>query len=58
VEDQVRLLNTKVNEIDFQIKTTLPPLEGIFYDEQIFDALGCVILESLYSVSLKHRLSN
>lgn len=38
VEDQVRLLNTKVNEIDFQIKTTLPPLEGIFYDGQIFDA--------------------
>jgi hypothetical protein len=38
VEDQVSLLNTKVNEIDFQIKTTLPPLEGIFYDGQIFDA--------------------
>jgi len=31
-------LKNKVNEIDFQIKTNLPPNEGIFYDGQIFDA--------------------
>lgn len=27
-----------MDEIDFQIKTNLPPNEGIFYDGQIFDA--------------------
>jgi len=38
IEDDVRFLKTKVNDIDFQIKTNLPPHEGIFYDGQIFDA--------------------
>lgn len=38
IEDDVRSLKTKVNDIDFQIKTNLPPHEGIFYDGQIFDA--------------------
>jgi hypothetical protein len=32
------LLKKKVDEFDFQIKTNLPPNEGIFYDGQIFDA--------------------
>ena len=58
IEDDIHYLKGKVNDFDLQIKTNLPPNEGIFYDGQIFDALGCVILESLYSVSLKHRLSN
>ncbi len=26
------------DEFDFQIKTNLPPHEGVFYDGQIFDA--------------------
>jgi hypothetical protein len=30
-------------KFDLLIKTNLPPTEGIFYDGQIFDALGCVI---------------
>lgn len=38
VESDVYLLNKKVEEIDFQIRTNLPPTEGIFYDGQIFDA--------------------
>ncbi|OQX73078.1 MAG: DNA-binding protein [Bacteroidetes bacterium 4484_276] len=38
VESDVYLLNKKVEKIDFQIRTNLPPTEGIFYDGQIFDA--------------------
>lgn len=38
IEDDIHSLKTKVNDIDFQIKTNLPPHEGIFYDGQIFDA--------------------
>jgi hypothetical protein len=38
VEDDVYSLKKKVDEIDFQVKTHLPPTEGIFYDGQIFDA--------------------
>ncbi len=38
IESDVWYLKNKVNEIDFQIKTNLPPNEGIFYDGQIFDA--------------------
>lgn len=38
IEDDVRSLKTKVNGIEFQINTNLPPHEGIFYDGQIFDA--------------------
>jgi hypothetical protein len=38
MEGDVWHLKNKVNEIDFQIKTNLPPNEGIFYDGQIFDA--------------------
>jgi hypothetical protein len=38
IEGDVWHLKNKVNEIDFQIKTNLPPNEGIFYDGQIFDA--------------------
>ncbi len=38
IENDVRILRRKVDEFDFQLKTSLPPSEGIFYDGQIFDA--------------------
>lgn len=38
IESDVWYLKNKVNEIDFQVKTSLPPNEGIFYDGQVFDA--------------------
>lgn len=38
IEGDVWYLKNKVDEIDFQINTNLPPNEGIFYDGQIFDA--------------------
>ena len=34
----VQSLTNKVDEIDFHIKASLPPNEGIFYNGQIFDA--------------------
>jgi len=38
IENDVNYLKRKVDEFDFQIKTNLPPHEGVFYDGQIFDA--------------------
>ena len=38
IENDVNYLKRKVDEFDFQIKTNLPPNEGIFYNGQIFDA--------------------
>ena len=38
IEGDVWHLRNKVEQIDFRIKTNLPPNEGIFYDGQIFDA--------------------
>ena len=38
VEGDIWHLKNKVNAIDFQIHTNLPPNEGVFYDGQIFDA--------------------
>jgi hypothetical protein len=38
IENEVYHLKKKVDEYDFQLKTYLPPKEGIFYDGQIFDA--------------------
>ena len=38
IEGDVWYLKNKMDEIDFQIRTNLPPNEGIFYDGQIFDA--------------------
>ena len=38
VENDVYSLKKKVDEINFQVNTLLPPTEGIFYDGQIFDA--------------------
>jgi len=38
IEDNVQILEEKVNEIDLQINANLPPNQNIFYDGQIFDA--------------------
>ena len=38
IEDSVDNLNKKVNEIDLQLKTNLPPNQGIFFNGQVFDA--------------------
>lgn len=38
IEKEVYSLNKRVAEFEFQIKTNLPPSEGIFFDGQIFDA--------------------
>jgi len=40
IEDNVEQLNKKVNNIDLQLKTSLPPNQGLFYEGQIFDAYG------------------
>ena len=38
VENEVFQIKEKVESIEFQINTNLPPNEGIFFDGQIFDA--------------------
>ena len=38
IEDNVQALNEKIDRIDLQINTTLPPVQGIFFNGQIFDA--------------------
>mgnify|MGYP006301034163 CR=1 FL=1 len=38
VENDVFQIKEKVNEIEFQVNTNLPPNEGIFFEGQIFDA--------------------
>lgn len=42
VEDQLKehqkILDEHSRQIDFFVRTSLPPIEGIFYDGQIFDA--------------------
>ena len=38
IEKEVYSLNKKVDDFDFQLKTNLPPSEGVFFDGQIFDA--------------------
>ena len=38
VENEVLELRQKVNEFDLQLKTSLPPKEGIYFDGQVFDA--------------------
>ena len=41
IERDVNYLKNKVDEFDFQIRTSLPPNEGIFFDGQVFDAYFC-----------------
>lgn len=43
IEKDVNYLKVKVEEFDFQIKTNLPPKEGIFFEGQVFDAYIFVI---------------
>ncbi len=38
LEHDVHHIKNQLGEIDFQIKTNLPPKEGIYFDGQIFDA--------------------
>ncbi len=38
IEDNIQALNEKVGRIDLQINTALPPVQGIFFNGQIFDA--------------------
>jgi hypothetical protein len=38
IEKDVNYLKNKVDEFDFQIRTNLPPKEGIFFEGQVFDA--------------------
>lgn len=38
IEDNIQVLNEKVGRIDLQINTALPPVQGIFFNGQIFDA--------------------
>ncbi len=42
IEESVHSLVKKVDDIDLQINTNLPPKQGIFYDGQIFDAYAYV----------------
>jgi len=42
LEHEMHYVKNKLGEIDFQIKTSLPPNEGIFFDGQIFDAYSFV----------------
>lgn len=42
IENTVESLTTKVQEIDFQIKSSQLPKQGIFYNGQVFDAYNFV----------------
>lgn len=43
IEEDINTLKLKVKDIDFQLKTNLPPHEGIFFDGQVFDAYQFVV---------------
>lgn len=53
LENQHSILLEHANKIEFFVKTSLPPVEGIFYDGQIFDAYKFV--NDLIR-SAKHRI--
>jgi len=48
IENEVHQIKNKLQEIDFQITTNLPPNEGVFYEGQVFDAyvLVCNIVKT------------
>ena len=59
LEQQVSLQNGQIHElqkkVDFFVRTSLPPVEGIFYDGQIFDAYAnivCLIKQARRSIVL------
>ena len=42
LKEHEQILNSHQEKIDFFIRTSLPPVEGIFYDGQIYDAYAFV----------------
>lgn len=48
IEEDVYYLKEKAKEFDLQLKTNLPPNEGVFYEGQVFDAyvLVCDIIKT------------
>jgi len=42
IEDNVQKLTEKVEQIDLQIQANLPPNQGIFFNDQVFDAYNFV----------------
>lgn len=38
IEDNVQVISEKVNQIELQINTHLIPTQGVFFDDQVFDA--------------------
>ena len=55
VENEVYEIKDKVSKIEFQIKSNLPPNEGIFFDGQVFDAwefVSGLIKEAKHSIIL------
>lgn len=55
IEDDVHELKEKVSEIDFQIHTTLPSTQGLFFDGQFFDAhvlAGKIIRSAQKSITI------
>jgi len=42
IEDNVEQLTKKVNKIELQLNTNLPPNQGVFFDGQIFDAYAFI----------------
>jgi hypothetical protein len=51
IENDVHYLKEKVYEFDLQIKTNLPPNEGIFFNGQVFDAY--VFVTNLIKIAKK-----
>ena len=47
IEDKVDALSKKIDEIDFEIHTSLPPKQGVFFDGQVFDAYVFVTEQSI-----------
>ena len=43
VAEQDTQINDLKNKVDFFVRSSLPPIEGIFYDGQIFDAYAHII---------------
>jgi hypothetical protein len=54
LENDMQSVKSKLNEIDFQVHTSLPPNEGIFFEGQIFDAyvFACDLMKSVKSSNI------
>lgn len=48
IEDKVENLSEQISEMKLEIKTSLPPIQGVFFEGEIFDAytLVCDIIRS------------